>query len=948
MDMSLHRVDLRVVRPFLCVFCRNVLSDPVVLKCAHPCCRACATLWANHPRCMLFADNCPSGDAATALTKFVLCPDCEKQTLEEDFRSDALLNDALKAFVEKYDVVPGTPLNSVFAFESERLPLDGKTKESWYSSLFGKQSGSMAGESPRGEKNQKLRKHITHEKERSKVSVHKVSSVCTEPPDFEAMKTDLSANINETFDNLLRVLEEKRKELLDDVDKHVEAAQKDFAFMRESADILKDEGWSSINAIDNAVYMDDDDVLDAVYRRAAEFNRCMDIWTKNVVRRGHNVFIEPNSLVQNGVEWLKLGHREKDSEILDMDIITRYLMPSLNEMSLKGNAWAKSKFEKWVVRRAESGDKEAQFQYGKSLFLGIGVEPQFVLAKEWLDRAKAGGYSGNDIDSMLDVLNTCAVDAEAGDPAAQFRLGGKYEVGDVVLKDEERAFKWFKKSADGNCPDGLVKIACYHMGGSNTTEDLTKAEHLLKMASEQNCPEAHYHLGMLYFSSNSIHQNFTQAKRCLENARAAGVQDARIGTMIDLCDRVAIGAENGDLEKQRILGEMYFIGERLKQNFTKASFWLQQYQESGATNAKVESYLRVCKNCGMRAEFGESDAQVELGNCYFRGDVVPMDKARAVQWYARAANKGNANAQAILGECYFRGMGVGQSFIKASKWLEEAHTNGFSNEKTDRMREFCLKHGIKAEEGDAEQQYIASQRMFEDTMTENDDKMRVSWLKKSASQGNKDAQFALGQAFQNAVGMLENPIQATENFKLAAEQGHVDAMFTYGMRLVRGEGTDVEDKMGMIWVVKAAEAGNAEAQYYLGMCFFNGDKLAQDFGEASKWLKMAEEQGKKDAISAAMIVFSETVKACLLGDECAKYRLTRYTTWKADMDMKKYVSWLEKAAGHGVDCAMVKLGECHYYGRGTARDVQKARVQWERAANLNDATAKTYLKIHFN
>ena len=44
------------------------------------------------------------------------------------------------------------------------------------------------------------------------------------------------------------------------------------------------------------------------------------------------------------------------------------------------------------------------------------------------------------------------------------------------------------------------------------------------------------------------------------------------------------------------------------------------------------------------AEQGDADAQVELGDMYSVGSVVPLDYVEAVKWFRKAADQGYANA----------------------------------------------------------------------------------------------------------------------------------------------------------------------------------------------------------------------------------------------------------------------------------------------------------------
>jgi TPR repeat protein len=56
------------------------------------------------------------------------------------------------------------------------------------------------------------------------------------------------------------------------------------------------------------------------------------------------------------------------------------------------------------------------------------------------------------------------------------------------------------------------------------------------------------------------------------------------------------------------------------------------------------------------AEQGNSDAQLDLSACYFKGEGVHEDSAEAVTWLRKAAEQGHVEAQANLGRCYYHGI----------------------------------------------------------------------------------------------------------------------------------------------------------------------------------------------------------------------------------------------------------------------------------------------------
>ena len=76
------------------------------------------------------------------------------------------------------------------------------------------------------------------------------------------------------------------------------------------------------------------------------------------------------------------------------------------------------------------------------------------------------------------------------------------------------------------------------------------------------------------------------------------------------------------------------------------------------------------------AEQGDVDAQVALADLYLAGQGVRPDTARALRWYRRAAEAGNAVAQLNLGDLYSRGAGVPRDLVTAFVWFSLSAEQG--------------------------------------------------------------------------------------------------------------------------------------------------------------------------------------------------------------------------------------------------------------------------------
>lgn len=110
-------------------------------------------------------------------------------------------------------------------------------------------------------------------------------------------------------------------------------------------------------------------------------------------------------------------------------------------------------------------------------------------------------------------------------------------------------------------------------------------------------------------------------------------------------------AEEGNASAQRNLGDGYYEGTAVPQDFAEAAMWYRKAAEQG---------------------FGP--AQQSLGRLYRDGRGVPQDFAEALRWYLKAAacSPFGHEAKIELGLSYYHGIGVSQDFAEGVKWFREA------------------------------------------------------------------------------------------------------------------------------------------------------------------------------------------------------------------------------------------------------------------------------------
>ena len=131
-----------------------------------------------------------------------------------------------------------------------------------------------------------------------------------------------------------------------------------------------------------------------------------------------------------------------------------------------------------------------------------------------------------------------------------------------------------------------------------------------------------------------------------------------------------------DPDGETYVGEFrdgFFYGEGTKtfaDGYVKTGFW--QHLEYFETKAEWDALAEKERLTKEQAEQGYADAQYNLGERYYRGYVIPQDYVEAVKWYTLAAEQGYADAQIELGYMYVKGHGVAVDYSKADLLFKDA------------------------------------------------------------------------------------------------------------------------------------------------------------------------------------------------------------------------------------------------------------------------------------
>jgi TPR repeat protein len=117
-------------------------------------------------------------------------------------------------------------------------------------------------------------------------------------------------------------------------------------------------------------------------------------------------------------------------------------------------------------------------------------------------------------------------DAEQGDVNAQFNLGWMYAEGRGVPRNSKQAVYWYSRAARQGDASAQFNLGMLYENGEGVARDDRQAAHWYAKAGGQGIAVAQYNLGIMYDRGQGVVQSFQQAYLWLSLAAAQGLEDA--------------------------------------------------------------------------------------------------------------------------------------------------------------------------------------------------------------------------------------------------------------------------------------------------------------------------------------------------------------------------------------------------------------------------------------
>jgi TPR repeat protein len=293
-------------------------------------------------------------------------------------------------------------------------------------------------------------------------------------------------------------------------------------------------------------------------------------------------------------------------------------------------------------------------------------EPKWLVEAQWaLGLREYDGHGG--VIMFSNTIEWLRMEADHGNPKAQYSLGSCYQSGRIAPKDEAEALKWKRRAAENGDAEAQWDVGSAYRFGEGVKQDDAEAFKWHLKAARQGHVVAQYWVGKLYATGTGVARNERQAVRWY---RAA--------------------AKQRNVEAQDELGVCYEYGRGAPMNYSRAFNLYLQSADLGGGGGRATNlcgfYARhnggpiepvdVARWYRSGAEAGRSEPQFFLALCYECGFGVTNNYPEAMRWYREAANQGHAQAQVNFGKFFERGGDVEQNRDEAVKWYRKAAALG--------------------------------------------------------------------------------------------------------------------------------------------------------------------------------------------------------------------------------------------------------------------------------
>src|ERR1700686_1673037 len=444
---------------------------------------------------------------------------------------------------------------------------------------------------------------------------------------------------------------------------------------------------------------------------------------------------------------------------------------------------------------AERREPEAMFLLGDSYYWGLGVPQDYAQSLIWLRKA-----------------------SERGNPAATNSLGAMYGQGRGVPKDPVLELAYYQRAQAAGSFMAPSNIAWSYRNGEGVPVDCSKSLSLFTQLAEKGFTRAMYGAGDIY--SNGCRE----VKKDLDKAIKWHTEAAEKGYSDSMYALALIYRSTPLPETSQTANKVEGVTNKtVRYDFPKAIEWYEKAIDAGDDSALTELgglYREGAEGLNKDefkaflffkkyADAGRTAALMQLGWCYEFGSGVAADKHRASMYYEQAADRGDKFSMTRLGKFYYDGKSRPQDFGKAEKYFRQTVGSGFPQAEVGLGEMYEKGKGVAQSYQQAIDWYSKVAYPQKEPNLEGD-----------AQTGTREAQEALGRVYESDSVVRDMDV-AISWYRRAAFLGSKEAMERLAVIYETGKGVEKNSQLAEMWRKNA----NGSVKRFTVPCDLNGQKL---------------------------------------------------------------------------------------------------------------------------
>lgn len=485
-----------------------------------------------------------------------------------------------------------------------------------------------------------------------------------------------------------------------------------------------------------------------------------------------------------------------------------------------------------LIYSAQNGDADAQYELSVLYQQGLeGAERDFTEAQKWRQLA-----------------------AEQGHAEAQYEIGGNFMFrANSEAKPElySEALIWYEKAAAQGHLMAKLRLADIHARGTLVPQNLPKAFEYYLAVAESNDETIRHSLqhaeamcktGVMYYQGVPGGRDFAKAYAWLTKAAANRNSHAEYflnqyynnGKIKRNPDDILTQAEQGNGNAQLEMAFIYVLGNEMAggRNMELAEKWYAAAENQGLTNAAQAYFIGyfydwVFENRNKAKAFEWYYKAAVMGNTEAKSALAELmtesdndrhyDPTEAFKWQMNAAKDDYFFAYDEIADMYTYGDGVAKSPVKAWAWKIRAVQAGLIDD-LFAQAELCL-NGYNPI---LDQMYINSLKLLAYMHTNNTDITDPSWNEPYREVCAPFTMPDYAEAFKLLTLLADN----SNNMYTGIAQKLLGDLY------LEGKGIPSDTDKALEYYEKSAANGFFEAKFILSDIYRKGLLVKQDYVKA--------------------------------------------------------------------------------------------------------------------